>query len=540
MRNSAGTQNRSLSRFFMNLLLRLQIFILPVPWIDVLVRLVLIRPCSAIKALARLDPAVLERLSQRKALYMFERAWKSVPAYAKFLADRGVDPGKIRTFADFQRLVPQTAKADYVRPFSLPERCLHGTLPKAGSLDESSGASGVPTNWIRTPAEDRAHFPMTKTTMIYLYRMTRNRPVVFLNGFLLGAWAGSQRYAGSMGPLGLVKNVGADAPKIISTMMDLGTGYHYVIGGYPPFLKELADQGAAMPRFSWSRYHVDILTSGEGFVEEWRDYMTSRLGDGARIFSNYGAIDTDAGISMETFLSVNIKRLAWRRAALRAALFGSDRLPCFLGQYSPLHFLIHEFEGEDGSREFDVTVLNLKTALPRIRYNVGDEGGIISFPRMMAILEGEGCRVSDLAENSDEAPAIPFPFLYIFGRSDGTVFFNGATIAPSDIFEALLSDAELSTKFRTFKMSVEPDAVQAARLRIELELREGVAAEESLARRCREILLAHFLERNCCYRQAYENDPDGARPIIMLTPFGTGAFRQGDGTPKFSYLKDEA
>jgi phenylacetate-CoA ligase len=343
-----------------------------------------------------------------------------------------------------------------------------------------------------------------------------------------------------MGPLGLVKNVGADAPKIISTMKDLGTGYHYLIGGYPPFLKDLADQGAAAPEFAWSQYRVDILTSGEGFVEEWRDYLASRLGEGARIFSNYGAIDTDAGISMETFLSVKIRRLAWRRAALREALFASDRMPCYLGQYSPFHFLIRESGREGGPREFDVTVLNLKTAMPRIRYNVGDEGGTISFSRMREILEAQGLSLAELAGHAAEAPAIPFPFLYLFGRSDGTVFFNGATLTPSDVDAAVLADAELAAKIRTFKMSVEPDARQAARLRIDIELHDGIAASESLKEKCREALLARFLKDNCCYRQAYEKDPEGASPVITLTPFGTGAFAPGGGRAKFSYLKDDS
>ncbi len=539
MRNSAQGKSRSLTGLIANLILRLENRVLPVPWIDRLVRLTLMRPCSAIKILAGLDPSVIESVSRRKAFYMFKRAWKHAPAYGKFLAGHGVNPQTIRTYADFLSRVPQTTKANYIRLFALQQRCLRGTLPKAGSLDESSGASGGPTNWIRTPAEDMAHFPMTKTTMIYLYRITRSRPVIFLNGFLLGAWAGSQRFAGSMGPLGLVKNIGADAPKIISTMMDLGPDNLYLIGGYPPFLKDLADQGANAPEFAWSRYHVDILTSGEGFVEEWRDYMKSRLGEGARIFSNYGAIDTDAGISMETFLSVKIKRLAWRRAALREALFDSDRLPCFLGQYSPQHFLIHESGGGDGPREFDVTVLNLKTSLPRIRYNVGDEGGIISFPRMKKILEAQGLSLSDLAENSAGTPPIPFPFLYIFGRSDGTVFFDGATITPSDIYEAVLADTDLSAKVHTFKLSVEPDAGQAARLKIEIELNEGVAASEPLAERCRAVLLFHFLEKNCCYRQAYEKDPEGAQPVISLAPFGAEAFKVSAGRAKFSYLKDD-
>ncbi len=411
-----------------------------------------------------------------------------------------------------------------------------GILPRAGYIEESAGTSDAPSNWIRSPAEGKTYYPLTKSALVYLYNMKKNQTWILINGYLLGAWAGSQRFAGALGPFGILKNVGADAAKIVQTIAALGPEHLYLIGGYPPFLKELVDFGRAVPGFDWKSYQVDILTGGEGFVEEWRDYMSSRLRIGARIFSNYGAIDTDAGISTENPLTVAIKRLARDDPGLREAIFSSDRLPCFLGQYSPLNFFIQETIRSDGTREFDVTVLNARLASPRIRYNIGDEGGVIPYALMRALLEENGYDIDRISRHPDGRPTVPFPFLFIFGRSDGTVFFNGATISPSDIQAGILADAELSTIVHTFKISIVEDPDQSVRLEICLELKEGFKEMEMPADRACEKIVDRLLESNSCYRQAYEKDRGATIPRVRVFPFLSQGFSAEKGTPKFRYV----
>ena len=44
---------------------------------------------------------------------------------------------------------------NYVKKYSIEERCYDGRIPAAGVvIDESSGSSGVPNNWVRS-AEER-------------------------------------------------------------------------------------------------------------------------------------------------------------------------------------------------------------------------------------------------------------------------------------------------------------------------------------------------------------------------------------------------
>lgn len=497
----------------------------------------------AIRRISRLDPDVLEMISRRKALLAFEKAWKRTPAYGEFLGSKGVDPSSVRTFSDFLQLLPQTTKENYVLSFSLRARCLDGVLPSCGSLDESAGTTDTPTHWLRIPDEDRARRAITALALFYLYHLEQGGERVLINGYLPGAWAGSQRFAASLGPFGILKNTGADAAKIIQTVRDLGPGPRYLIGGYPPFLKELIDHGQSDERFDWKHYAVDILTGGEGFIEEWRDYLAARLRPDARIFSNYGAVDTDAGLCMENAFTVAVKRLAWRDAGLRQALFHDDRLPCFLGQYSPLSFYVCPTMSACGKREFDVTLLSPETASPKIRYNVGDEGGVIPFAGVRSILEGQGCRLEAIVKHPDGLPPVPFPFLYVFGRSDGTVFWDGATISPSDVQAALLADPRLSSNVRTFRMSVVEAAGAPARLSIDLELKEKKRGDgeagldpETVSSLAGEALVSRLLESNSCYRRAYERDPAAARPTVRAFAYQTGVFGAESDRAKFRYI----
>ncbi len=498
------------------------------------------RPGLGVERLARLDPDFLDDISRRKALRAFELAWRRTPAYREFLTGKGLDPLTVRSFSDFRDRVPSMTKENYIRVFPLAARCLGGVLPSSGTLDESAGTMDTATNWVRAPGEERGRAAITDAALYYLFGLERGGNWVLINGYLPGAWAGSQRFAASLAPFGVLKNTGPDPDKIIRTIRDLGPGPRYLVGGYPPFLMELVDYGASVPGFDWTNYRLDILTGGEGFAEEWRDHLAGRLGPGARIFSNYGAVDTDTSLSMENPLTVGIKRLAWRDAALRAALFSTDRLPCFLGQYSPLSFWLSGTARNCGRQEFDVTVLSRETASPRIRYDVGDEGGVIAFARMRKVLKERGYALSEIGRRPDGLPLVPFPFLYIFGRSDGTVFCDGATFSPSEIQAALLTEPDLSAAVCSFKMSVVEEGGRAARLAIDLELKPDVdspkSGPEELEGRARAALVSGLLRTNPCFERSYARDPKGAMPRVRIFARRTGPFQ---GTPdgiKFRYL----
>src|SRR4051812_29926064 len=75
--------------------------------------------------------AVLSRHHTRdpraEALALFHRVVASVPAYRRFLAEHGVAPAEVRTFADFEAL-PVATKQNYILRHPLEDLCREGRL----------------------------------------------------------------------------------------------------------------------------------------------------------------------------------------------------------------------------------------------------------------------------------------------------------------------------------------------------------------------------------------------------------------------------
>src|SRR3989338_8921969 len=104
--------------------------------------------------LRNVNPDFLEEISAKKALSIFQFAAQRTPAYREFLLKNKVDINAIKRIEDFNTLVPETDKENYIRKFLYEQRCRDGILPKHGNVDESGGTSGIATNWIHDFTEE--------------------------------------------------------------------------------------------------------------------------------------------------------------------------------------------------------------------------------------------------------------------------------------------------------------------------------------------------------------------------------------------------
>ena len=94
---------------------------------------------------------IAARVARRRAVAAYRRAAAGCPGYAAFLREQGF-AGPVG-FASFST-VPETTKQNYVKKHSIEERCMGGRIPARGVvIDESSGSSGAPNNWVRGPEE---------------------------------------------------------------------------------------------------------------------------------------------------------------------------------------------------------------------------------------------------------------------------------------------------------------------------------------------------------------------------------------------------
>ena len=484
-----------------------------------------------LKTLFRWTPApILSGLGQLRAERAAWRAVRQVPAYRAFLREQGVRTEALFPLGILARL-PETDKRNYVDRFGLLDRCVGGRVPFAGTtIDESSGSTGTPYNWIRGTRERMvAH----RNIGFFARYAFGTAPLVTINAFSMGAWAAGFNMSLGMMRHGIVKSTGPDLDKILSTLRYLGPGYRFLISGYPPFLKHLLDEGDRRG-FPWADYRLHALVGGEGMTEELRDLLLTRF---ESVYSGYGATDIEIGMAGESPVSIAVRRLARARPDVRTALFGRDpRLPMVF-QYNPL---IHFLE-VNADREVICTVSRLDLLAPRIRYNVHDAGGLVPFGRAGAILARFGYDIADLASAPETAgprgplpsvEPIPLPFLWIHGRRDATISVMGSNIYPEDIESLLYRDAELVPRLHSFLLAVVDDEAGTPRPHVALELTDLDGVDDAWRARQSDRLRDGLAELNIDYRSSLGEFPAAMQPIVATHGLGEGPFAADTGRIK--------
>jgi phenylacetate-CoA ligase len=458
-----------------------------------------------------LPPSYLAWASRVKARKAYYRALRQVPAYRRFLDSQPA------------RLVPETDKESYIKLYPTGARCVDGSFFHGRTMiDESSGSTGTPYNWVRSEAERRESHTFVSYFATYCYGREK---WITINGFSMGAWATGINMGLSLQKNGIVKNTGPDIAKILHTLRFFGAEYTYLITGYPPFLKHLIDV-ADEEKFPFEKYKLYGLAGGEGMSEGLRDYLLRRF---AKVYSGYGATDLEIGIAGETPISVAIRRLARDRQDVKRALFGSDsRLPMVF-QYNPI---MHHVEVNEHD-EVVFTITRKSLLSPRIRYNVHDAGGVLTSDEMGRRLAALGVDIEELRRANGDGN-VKLPFLWIFGRRDYTISVMGANIYPEDIEQCLYQDTALAEMTHSFGLSLAEEPNGDVRPRFVFEVSREPDAE--LARRFSASIVPRLVQLNADFREAWHEYPETVLPEIQLYRLGEGPFAADAGKIKQARL----
>jgi len=460
---------------------------------------------SFVWGLAQLSPEFMEWDSTARARRAFLRAAKRVPAYAQFLSRH----------ATASAPVPEMDKESYIKAFPIQARCIDGRIGDARvMIDESSGSTGTPYNWVRGEAERHHSHRLVSYFSSYCFGTGRR---ITINAFSMGAWATGINMGMAMEQNSVVKNTGPDIGKILGTLRAFGTDQDYLITGYPPFLKHLIDSARA-EGFPLQDYRLDALVGGEGMSEGLRDYLERCF---RRVFSGYGATDLEIAIGGETPVAVAVRRLARDNAAVRRELFGEDsRLP-MLFQYNPL---THHIE-TNAVGELLVTITRGDVLSPRIRYNVHDQGGVARYDLMSEKLAALGVRLEALLPG--DRARLRLPFVWVYGRRDYTVSVMGANIYPEDIEQCLYAEPRLAAQTHSFCLSLaeSPDGEVRPLFLFEID----VEPTETLRREYADVMARRLNALNADYREACREFPETMAPEVRLYRSGEGPF-SGDRT----------
>jgi len=457
-----------------------------------------------------------------RAWRTFHKASRHVPAYAAYLASVGAKASipSGGNLAGALATIPEMDKASYIKQYSVLERSLGGKLPRRGVVvDESSGSSGVPTSWVRGPDERLATRQLLQMGFWRTQREFPDRQPFVLNCFSLGAWATGMNVSASLTEITMIKSIGPDRDKVIATMQEFGTQFTYVITGYPPFLKALFDDD----RLDWSQYEVVTAFGGEGISENMRGLI---LEHARAAYGSYGASDLEINVAIETDFSIALRQAIAASPELSARLTRQREygvLPMVF-QFNPFDYLM---ETNDAG-ELLVTITRATNINPRVRYNIHDRGHVLRQRDLDPVLAEFG--LADLRKER----ITDLPLLFLYGRSDMSVDYNGAVMAPDAVRDALFARPALADEIENHRLISYEDAAGDRQLHIALQLVEGSAGLDEASVGAE--VFAALRASNGDFSNAIRTAPEGTAPSLGVYAFRTGPFAEDGKKLKNEYV----
>ena len=430
---------------------------------------------------------------EARVLALFHQCAEKVPAYRQFLEARGINPSAITTYHQFSQL-PLMEKTSYIQAYSLPERCLGGSLKGADRVAVSSGSTGQPTFWPRSMAHEldiAVRFEQVFKDSFHV----DERSTLAIVCFALGNWVGGLyttsccwHLANKGYPL-MVATPGNNKAEIFRVILAMAPLFEQtVLLGYPPFLKDVIDSGLA-EGIDWPSYQLKLVFAGEVFSEEWRSLLLQHIGSESPCHDSASLYGTaDGGVlGNETPLSIAIRRWLSAHPAAARSLFGESRLPTLV-QYDPVSRFFELYE--------DTLVVSGENSMPLVRYHIADKGGLLSYEAMWSFLETQS--IHSLCDLGLDTPVElrPMPFVYVFGRADFTVSYYGANIYPENVTVGLEQAEFMAWVTGKFVLETRETTDGDKYLHISVELLPNSEPTINLSQRIAESIKAQLLRLN--------------------------------------------
>jgi phenylacetate-CoA ligase len=431
---------------------------------------------------------------EKNTYTLFKKASRQIPAYKDFLAKNKIKPSLINNFLDFKNNVPLTTKENYINVYKLKSRCWGGNVSEAHTVAASSGSTGEPIFWPRYLDQEIQGAKVHELILKDILEVGENKTLI-VNSFGLGNWIAGMytEFCLYLDRLHGIKftlaSPGYNQEETLKIIKEFSPHFDQTIMiCHPPVLKIMIESGLEQG-INWKKLNMKFLSAGEGFSENWRDYLLSLVGqkDPLKTLVNiYGSADAGL-IGFETPASIALRRKTSNDHKLNYEMFNSERNP-YIYQYVPDMKFIESVNGE--------IVLTSDATAPLIRYNIHDRGGILNIENEYGI-----------------------PFVYIFGRDHYLISLMGVNIYPENI-KAVLEEKSLQPYLTgRFVTEKKENNNGNQKLYLKVELKSGVKPSHDLASRVKNNFVNIVKKLNSEYNQVESKFSEKMHPQVEFIRF---------------------
>jgi len=350
----------------------------------------------------------------------------------------------------------------------------------------------------------------------YLLRSTK-QPTLVLVCFGMGVWIGGiityqsfRSLAGKGYPISVL-TPGINKREILKALRNIAPHFDSVIiAGYAPFVKDVVDEARA-EKIDIASLNLRFIFAAESFTEKFRDHITreARIREPLLDTMNiYGTAELGA-MTSETPVAILIRRFAARRPSLFRAIFPVPEKFPTLTQCDPS--FVH-FE-ERGSR----LIITADSAMPLLRYDIGDIGGVLSFDEMLSRCGSAGLDL--LAEAKQRGLKVTrWPFVYVYERADFSASLYGVKIYPQELKDAFLANGTRKHCTGKFCLLTRFDSNQDQFLEVNAELKASRSDTPELLAKVTATVTAHLERKNSAYRELLKSLGQRVWPRVTFWP----------------------
>ena len=177
-----------------------------------------------------------------------------------------------------------------------------------------------------------------------------------------------------------------------------------------------------------------------------------------------------------------------------------------------------------------MTITRKQNINPRIRYNIHDRGHVMRFKDLEPILQEHGFH-SLISQKF-----LDLPLVFHYGRSDMSVDFNGAVVAPDGLRDVIFGDAGLIDIVENHRLISYEDADSNKQLHIALQLRQNSKLADVDTKKYYPYVLDELRTLNDDFDHAIVTSGDAMLPTISFYDFRTGPFSEDGKKLKNEYV----
>ena len=351
-----------------------------------------------------------------------QRVFDSVPGYRSFLQSQSAS-----IESPFEELPLQT-KQNYLLEYPIEELCWNGKLGNCHLIGSSSGFSkSGSVFWPKRPEDEIKYLDSLEQMLIDNYGIDTDRTLIICC-MALGTWFGGMTITAA---LRVIAASGRLPITVCTPGLNLAEGVDIYSRFYTNFTKVLwitnpsniglisaliSKQGITVPPGSCS-----FPVVGEYFSEMFRESIAKRYGHEQDapfvVWTGYGSADT-GDIAVETAATIRLRKYIHADTDLRKRLFGTDDTPMILALAPKAHVELLD----------NRIVVTKDQLVPLVRYNTGDEGGLLKKDE----LAGLWGIPEEILEN------LPDTVLFVRGRASNSIIFYGTNLNVQEINQHFL------------------------------------------------------------------------------------------------------